>query len=49
MYQYLKRPKVSICIPAYENPEGITRLLDSILTKLFTLLFGTNQLIKVLL
>lgn len=36
MYQYLKRPKVSICIPAYENPEGITRLLDSILTQLFT-------------
>lgn len=29
-------PKVSICIPAYGNPEGIRRLLDSIKEQTFT-------------
>lgn len=29
-------PKVSICIPAYGNPEGIQRLLDSIREQTFT-------------
>lgn len=29
-------PKVSICVPAYGNPEGIRRLLDSIKEQTFT-------------
>ena len=29
-------PKVSICIPAYNNAEGVKRLLDSILIQTFT-------------
>ena len=28
-------PKVSVCIPAYENPEGIARLLESLLLQSF--------------
>ncbi len=34
--QTKRQPKVSICIPTYENPEGITRLLESILTQIYT-------------
>ena len=28
-------PKVSVCIPAYENPEGVAKLLDSVLSQRF--------------
>ncbi|WP_130836102.1 glycosyltransferase family 2 protein [Lachnoclostridium sp. Marseille-P6806] len=29
-------PKLSICIPAYENPEGIKRLLESVFSQRYT-------------
>ena len=29
-------PKVSICIPAYKNPDGIKRLLESVFSQLYT-------------